>query len=79
MTQKIAGTFNALLRLADFSQSARAQSETDGQLKKPEKVVPPLSAPLQSEFHYNIQIHLPANGSEETYINISNALRGVFV
>jgi hypothetical protein len=30
---------------------------------------------LRPEFHYNIQIHLPSSGTEETYLNIFNALR----
>jgi hypothetical protein len=30
---------------------------------------------FRSEFHYNIQVHLPSNGTEETYLNIFNALR----
>ena len=32
-------------------------------------------SPIRSEFHYNIQVHLPSNGTEETYLNIFNALR----
>jgi hypothetical protein len=31
--------------------------------------------PIRPEFHYNIQVHLPSNGTEETYLNIFNALR----
>jgi hypothetical protein len=30
------------------------------------------------QFHYNIQVQLPANGTEETYLNIFSALRKVF-
>lgn len=33
---------------------------------------------LRTEFHYNIQVHLPSNSSEETYLNIFNALRKTF-
>jgi hypothetical protein len=33
---------------------------------------------LRPEFHYNIQVHLPSNGTEETYMNIFNAIRKVF-
>jgi hypothetical protein len=33
---------------------------------------------LQPAFHYNIQVHLPSNGSEEVYLNIFNALRKAF-
>jgi hypothetical protein len=32
-------------------------------------------AKIRPEFHYNIQVHLPSNGTEETYLNIFNALR----
>jgi hypothetical protein len=30
---------------------------------------------IRPEFHYNIQVHLPSGGTEETYLNIFNALR----
>jgi len=33
---------------------------------------------LRPDFHFNIQIHLPANGTEDTYLNIFNALRRTF-
>ncbi len=33
------------------------------------------SSAIRPEFHYNIQVHLPSNGTEETYLNIFNALR----
>jgi hypothetical protein len=33
---------------------------------------------FRSDFHFNIQVHLPANGTEETYLNIFNALRRTF-
>jgi hypothetical protein len=34
--------------------------------------------PLRPEFHYNINVHLPANGTEDVYLNIFNALRKAF-
>ena len=34
--------------------------------------------PLRPEFHYNIQIHLPSNATEEVYLSIFNALRKTF-
>lgn len=33
---------------------------------------------LKPEFHYNIQVHLPNNATEEVYLNIFNALRKSF-
>jgi hypothetical protein len=38
----------------------------------------PASRGMRTEFHYNLQIHLPANGNEETYLNIFNAIRKTF-
>lgn len=81
MTNKIAGTFTALCRVADFSKHRE---------QEPAKVLPtptdtpaaqerPLgSSSFRPEFHYNIQVHLPANATEETYLNIFNALRKSF-
>ena len=77
MTGKIVGTLNALLKLADFSMLEKVpEPETKQEEDGAEKAKP--LAGLRSEFHYNIQIHLPANSTEETYLNIFNALRKVF-
>ena len=84
-TGKIAGSFNSVVKLGDFDSSIDAKS-------KPEPVESPLPPPsgpdpgakdvrgggLRTDFHYNLQIHLPSNGSEETYINIFNAIRKTF-
>lgn len=80
LTTKIVGTFNSLVRLADFSETP--ESEEAGVAGTPPPPAPPAApeatARLRTDFHYNIQIHLPANASEETYLNIFNALRKVF-
>lgn len=80
MTTKMCGTLNGLLKLADFTP---APSEEPGKKEdapeSPPKVEPPGAvAGFRPEFHYNIQVHLPANGTEETYLNIFNAIRKAF-
>jgi hypothetical protein len=87
MTARIAATFNALAKRADFSVDGSATEPKDEEdkdakaegastdklpLKHEEK------KPMQPAFHYNIQVHLPSNGTEEVYINIFNALRKAF-
>lgn len=89
MTARIASTFSALVKQGDFkekpppkdpdnkndksdeSTDAADQGETDtsgnGRLKG-----------LRTEFQYVIQVQLPSNGSEETYLNIFNAIRKTF-
>ena len=51
-------------------------------LKNTTKLVPPIDPmpgfPLRPEFHYNIQVHLPSNATEETYLAIFNSLRRAF-
>lgn len=87
MTKRIAYTFSALAKTGDFKSVTRPtqpeiveeEDEEEGEeveikLRKPK----PSSSGLRTEFHYNLQIHLPANGSEETYLNIFNALRKIF-
>ena len=80
-TKRIAFTFSALTKLADFTaDSGEEEADTKKEDEKSsdaarDNVTPPK---LRSEFHYNIQIHLPANATEETYLNIFNALRRVF-
>lgn len=75
LTSKIAGTFNSLIKLGDFSNSKPLAPEEKAETSEQKK--PPTTG-LRSEFHYNIQIHLPGNAGEETYINIFNALRKTF-
>jgi hypothetical protein len=85
MSYRIANTFSALAKLADFE----AAPEEHGQDKDKEKKTPDEEVDegspstgrmrgLRTEFHYNIQVHLPANGTEETYLHIFNAIRKTF-
>ena len=86
MTARIAATFAALVKAADFSRNGE---ERDGQ--EPERPALPTSAtaePMPTHglnraaapaFHFNVQVHLPGNGTEETYLNIFNAIRKTFV
>jgi hypothetical protein len=77
---QIAYTFNAIAKSADFSQTAATpESKKSGEKGSETPPVPPLpSTGLRTDFHFNIQVHLPANGTEETYLNIFNALRRTF-
>ncbi len=85
MTKIIAMTFGALAKLADFAAPDGPETPIDNGNKedKPE-ISPPPHAPMppsplagkfNPEFRFNIEIHLPSNGTEETYLNIFNALR----
>jgi Family of unknown function (DUF5343) len=79
MTARIANTFATLAKLGDFTAEAKPADEENkdkenlddggdtGHAKK-----------MRTEFHYNIQIHLPANATEETYQNIFSAIRKTF-
>jgi hypothetical protein len=79
MTNKIAGTYTALCRVADFSQprlGEQSLKESPALAEVPLKAERlPVAGISSPEFHYNIQVHLPANATEETYLNIFNALR----
>jgi hypothetical protein len=81
MTSRIVNTFNALVKLGDWSAkpAAKEDSKTNAReiLKELEADATKKNG-LKPEFHYNIQIHLPANGAEEVYLGIFNALRKVF-
>jgi hypothetical protein len=81
VTQKIAGTFTALVKISDFSGSLPSPQSNILPPNKPtdtKDVEIDESDKMRPEFHYNIQIHLPTNASEETYLNIFNAIRKVF-
>ena len=73
---QIAYTFNTLAKNADFSKAVKSKQPLPDELGKE----PPPLAPtaLRTDFHFNIQVHLPANGTEDTYLNIFNALRRTF-
>jgi hypothetical protein len=82
MTSKIFGTFSSLVKLANFSEPKAKEPPPDDPDKPGERTPPPDIThgfgALRPEFHYNIQVHLPANAAEETYLNIFNALRKAF-
>lgn len=85
MTSRITGTFNALTKLADFSGEAATMAEPadspDDDDETPRRETATAAKKVQAlrpEFHYNIQIHLPSNATEEVYLNIFNALRKTF-
>jgi hypothetical protein len=92
MVERSAGTFTALAKLADFSTQpdVATKEEETGDEENPEKNINEREKlkgkreadtshqGLRPEFHYNIQIHLPGNGTEETYLNIFNAVRRTF-
>jgi len=84
MSSKIAGTFSALAKLGNFTDVADDENEENGS-SVPEKetnrlppVKPNVAGSLRPEFHYNIQVHLPANATEENYLAIFTALRKSF-
>lgn len=85
MTKLIAMTFTSLAKLADFGRADEAEEPDNGEQKNgatsdvppalPQITVAPLPAKFHPEFRFNIEVHLPSNGTEETYLNIFNALR----
>jgi len=81
-TSKIVGTFRALCGAGDFSKlegEDKIEPPKDGEQPSQQDVTKgQAKTPLRPEFHYNLQIHLPASGTEETYLNIFNAIRKVF-
>ncbi|RJQ48085.1 MAG: hypothetical protein C4528_03675 [Gammaproteobacteria bacterium] len=89
-TSKIVGTFKALLAVSDFESDSLLKEEGGETTAEKEKKIDKEKQAdevsrggmsfqgMRPEFHYNIQIHLPSNGSEETYMNIFNAVRKVF-
>ncbi len=83
IVNQIAYSFNAIAKNADFKATPKAPDGNEngnngGADDKPKPPVPPIPSGLRSDFHFNIQVHLPANGTEETYLNIFNALRRTF-
>ena len=78
IVQQIAYTFNAIAKNADFAKKVAPVAEDPGDDNDKRSPLPQLPPGIRSDFHFNIQVHLPANGTEETYLNIFNALRRTF-
>ena len=90
LTGRIAGTFTALVKVANFEakitdtpeeaekeKEDKGDSDNRGEREDAGQDNDKMKR-LRTEFHYNIQVHLPSNGTEETYLNIFNALRKTF-
>jgi hypothetical protein len=86
MTNFITYTFSALAKAADFSQAGPIKAdenknndgddnnEDSGASGEPPEKLPPMPK-FSPDFRFNIEIRLPSNGTEETYLAIFNALR----
>jgi hypothetical protein len=82
MTARIASTFSTLVKLGDFKTTVVEGEKEKRKHEPPDEgnEIDTARRPkgLRTEFHYNIQVQLPSNGTEETYLNIFNALRKTF-
>jgi hypothetical protein len=86
MVGKILGTLQALIKKGDFAAADFPDPEPEPDDADDEKEAKDKGgsqdkhkSPLRPEFHYNIQIHLPANATEATYLDIFNAMRKAFI
>jgi hypothetical protein len=81
----IVGTFKNLVKLADFSkpkvvdeketEKLKDGEEQDSEQKDKERKDGKQRPAFNPDFKFNIEINLPSNGTEETYLAIFNALR----
>jgi hypothetical protein len=78
MLTKINGTLERLMGIADFSDSPAEEQDDDPNDTKKDPTEQHESHGKRVEFHYNIQIHLPANGTEESYLQIFSAMKKAF-
>jgi hypothetical protein len=83
MTNRIVATLSGLIKQADFSSEPPLRStgnpaDVDSRMEEETLKFPAGTKPMRPEFHYNIQIHLPNNATEDVYLNIFNALRKTF-
>jgi hypothetical protein len=86
MTSRIAQTFAAVARLGDFKKGPKEDPKNDKEKDKENTDndgedlggVGRKIKGLRTEFHYNIQVVLPSNATEDIYLNIFNAIRKTF-
>jgi len=82
VVRAITGTFNALVKIADFTVEKKEPSdeidEDEGDGDDVARLVErkkPQGGSFSPSFRFNVEVHLPSNGTEETYLAIFNALR----
>jgi hypothetical protein len=75
---QIAYSFAAIAKNGDFTGKSEIAKKDDPDAESKHPILPFPPSGLRTDFHFNIQVHLPANGTEETYLNIFNALRRTF-
>jgi hypothetical protein len=86
ITKLITYTFAVLAKLADFTQTGARNESNGGDVsddanareEPPMKEAGSIEARgvrFNPDFRFNIEIHLPSSGTEETYLAIFNALR----
>ncbi|MGY3689926.1 hypothetical protein ACVIGA_000006 [Bradyrhizobium sp. USDA 3240] len=86
MTARIASTFAVIAKLGDFKTAPPKKEEKkdpppkdqEGEASDEQNGNRKTIKGLRTEFVYNIQVVLPSNASEETYLNIFNAIRKTF-
>jgi hypothetical protein len=88
MTARIANTFAAAAKLGKFTGGSNEDADKNKDRDKNNKdndsdgedhsTAGRKIKGLRTEFHYNIQVVLPSNGTEEAYLNIFNAIRKTF-
>jgi hypothetical protein len=83
MTSRITNTFTALVKQGNFSDvttksDPEGPKDSEDEVEEKDVGQQKVGKNLRPEFHYNIQIHLPSNATEEVYLNIFNALRKTF-
>jgi len=71
VVKKMASTFKALADLANFNEMPKSPEIVDGQEEHP----PSHSSKKSADFHYNIQIHLPATKDISVYNAIFKSLK----
>jgi hypothetical protein len=79
----IVGTFKNIVKLADFTEPDTTKDEEKPDAKKAPKKDGDeeqdedrrKAGDFRPDFKFNIEIHLPSSGTEETYLAIFNALR----
>jgi hypothetical protein len=84
MTSRIANTFAAVAKLGDFKKNSKEDTKKDKDKENADNDGDDHSSSgrkikgLRTEFHYNIQVVLPSNATEDVYLNIFNAIRKTF-
>ncbi len=75
VVQQMAATFKALASIAEFGDTLQKKNKIEASVKVDDAIIPTEKKMVGADFHYNIQIHLPATKDISVYNAIFKSIK----